>query len=96
VEGFGLQDAGLAALLERGVGLGVGAAEFARARSAVTRQWNSMSGLLIARLVQPVYGFIGRCAAQPIDDAVGPKVVWIAGAWQAYVPNLTPRRIVVE
>jgi hypothetical protein len=80
-------------MLKRATNLGVDLSRFTRARSAVTMQWNSMSGLLIARLTQPVYGFVGRCAAQPMDEAFGPSVVWIGGAWQAYIPNLTSAEI---
>jgi hypothetical protein len=94
VAGFNPQDAGLDEQLKRSAGLGVDVSQFARARSAVTQQWNSMSGLLIAQLTQPVYGFIGRCAAQPMDEQYGNKVVWIGGAWQAYIPNLTSQEIV--
>lgn len=94
VDGFDHQDGGLDDVLQRSAGLGVDVSQFARARSAVTKQWNSMSGLLVAELIAPVYGFVGRCAAQPMDEAYGSKVVWIGGAWQACIPNLTSQEIV--
>jgi hypothetical protein len=87
-------DPGLAGSLQRGQALGVAPPEFARARTAVTRQWNRMSGLLRARLLVPVYGFAGRCASQPFDeDAAFANVVYIGGAWQLWIPSLTAREI---
>src|SRR3989304_4523269 len=51
VEPLGDGDPGLAEPLERAERLGVAPAEFARARSAVVKQWNSMSGLIVAQLL---------------------------------------------
>ncbi len=83
-------DPGLDGTLARAANLGVPAATYVRARAAVTRQWNQMSGLLVVRLLAPVVGFVGRCASQRFDDSPQfASVVWIGGAWQLYIPNLT-------
>jgi hypothetical protein len=88
-------DTGLAGLQERSVVLTSEASTTARARGAVTRQWNPMTGLLRARLVAPVYGFIGQCSGQPIDEAPS-NVFFIGGAWQLWIPNLTAQTITQE
>jgi hypothetical protein len=81
-------DPGLKVLLERAARLGVAPQQFARARSAVTKQWNTMDNLLRIRLTRPVYGFVGRCSSQRIDQDFPDKVVFIGGAWQAFIPGL--------
>ena len=87
-------DTGLKLLLERSERLGVKPAEFARARNAVTNQWNSMSGLLIGRLIVPAYGFVGRVATQRMDeDPAYKNVKFIGGAIQIWIPNLTDSHI---
>lgn len=94
VEPLGGNDPGLAETLKRAERLGVHAAEFARARSAVVKQWNSMTGLLIAQLTAPVFGFVGTVAHQPIDESpVFRNVVFIGGAKQIWLPNLTAAQI---
>ncbi|MCC6493705.1 MAG: hypothetical protein IT424_11880 [Pirellulales bacterium] len=90
VEPLAPGDPGLAGALDRAARLGHAAKDYARARSAVTNQWNSMEGLLVIRLVRPASGYVGRCAHQPLDE--NPQlanVVWIGGAWQAYLPGLS-------
>jgi hypothetical protein len=97
VEPLTPEDPGLEGTLKRAADLGVAAAEFVRARTAVTRQWNRMSGLLVVRLLVTVVGFAGRCANQQMDDAPEfANVVFIGGAWQLYIPNLTQREIVLS
>ncbi len=87
-------DPGLDGTLERARRLDVRADQFARARAAVTRQWNRMNHLLRVRLRCPVYGFVGRCAAQPIDERDGfQNVLLIGGAYQFWIPNLTRQNI---
>ena len=73
--------------------IGASDQEFARARGAVTRQWNAMERVLHAILVQPVYGFAGRCSGQLLDNGM-PNVVLIGGAFQLWIPNLTSSQIV--
>ena len=81
-------DPGLAGEVERAEGLGASTADFARARFAVTKQWNSMSNLMLVELLVPAYCLYGRCAAQRVDASEG-KVVFIGGGCQIWIPNLT-------
>jgi len=87
-------DTGLDVLLERAARLKTTAAEFARARNAVTKHWNSMSGLLVAEIMSPVYAFVGRVAHQSFDERPEyHNVFFIGGATQLWIPNLTPSHI---
>lgn len=87
-------DPGFHTSSQRASGLGVSGQQFARARSAVTAQWNAMDGLLRARLLLPVYGFVGRCSHQKFDERPEyANVVYIGGAWQLWIPNLTVKEI---
>ena len=96
VEPIAPGDTGLSGLMERAGNLNVLPAEFARARSAITKQWNSMSGLMVVGLQVPAYVFFGRCSAQQIDHSskAFSNVVYIGGAWQVYVPNLDPSHLI--
>lgn len=97
VEPLDDDDPGLAGSRRRAAGLGVSDADFARARSAVTKQWNSMSGLLVARMLVPAFALYGRCRHQPADQSPGMgNVVLIGGAWQLWVPNLTRKDVAAE
>ncbi len=79
----------------RNVGAGAGRPqEFARARNAVTEQWNPMSSLLKAEFLKPVWGFAGRTSGQrKFDDPAHPQeqanVFFIGGDFQLCIPNLT-------
>jgi hypothetical protein len=87
-------DPGLEGTLERAQKIGANVQQFVRARTAVTNQWNALSGTLRARLVLPVYGFAGRCAGQPFDqDLALANVIYIGGAWQLWIPNLTRKEV---
>ncbi len=89
VEPIAAGDPGLAGLQQRAAALQTAPAEFGRARSAVTRQWNPMTGLLRVRLLRPVHAFVGQCSGQLIDkDASFSNVLFIGGAWQLWIPNL--------
>lgn len=90
VEPIAPGDTGLQRLAERSQRLNVLPKDFARARSAVTKQWNSMSQLVLVRLTVPAYSFVGPCSAQNIDNESPHlrNVVYIGGAWQIYLPNL--------
>lgn len=67
----------------------------ARARSAVTQQWNPMTNLLKAKLVSQVYAFVGQCSGQVIDEeARHANTFFIGGAWQLWIPNLSASTIV--
>ena len=88
------------AIKARSKGLATTEEAFARSRSAVTQQWNTMSGVLRVRLNVDAYGWFGRCAAQMVKEPGKPaddderkeaaKVVWIGGAYQVYIPGLGP------
>lgn len=94
VEPIDPADTGLELLMERAAALGVKPNEFARARSAVTKQWNSMTGLIIAKLNVPAYGLVGRCSSQRFDDSPAfHNVRFIGGAWQVFIPKLTRNEI---
>jgi len=87
-------DTGLETLLERAARLGTSPAEFARARNAVTKQWNSMNGLLLAALTSPVYALVGRVAHQQFDERPEySNVAFIGGAIQLWILNLTAQHI---
>ena len=69
--------------------------EFARARSAVTQEWNTMSSLTKAELSLPVWGFLGTCAPQPVtqSEEASRKVLFIGGNYQLVIPNMTAKHI---
>jgi hypothetical protein len=72
--------------------------EFARARNAVTEQWNAMSSILHAELKQPAWGFVGmtggqRAYSDPKNLTVRDNVFLIGGDYQLCIPNLTPEHI---
>jgi hypothetical protein len=72
--------------------------EFARARNAVTEQWNPMSSILKAELLKPVWGFVGLTGPQrsykdPKHPTELANVTWIGGDYQLCIPNLTPAHI---
>ena len=92
VKPTGPKDTGLDILLERSERMAVNPTTFARARNAVTNQWNSMTGLLIAKLRVPVYGFVGYVRHQKMDEGIS-NVVFIGGAVQVWIPNLTTAHI---
>lgn len=94
VKPLAADDPGLAGNLGHAQRLGVPPEEFARARTAVTRQWNRMNGILLVRLLVPAYGFVGRCASQPFDEAADfANVRFIGGAYHVWIPHLTPHAV---
>jgi len=84
-------DPGLKGLLERSGRSGVDPRDFARARSAVSKDWNGLADMIRAALQQPVWAWKGRCAHQRMDNTRPDmaNVVFIGGAWQVFIPNLT-------
>ena len=82
---------------ERAARLGKPHREFARARAAISDQFdNSMSDLLVVTLNEPVWGFAGQASGQPEfrdDQADLRHVILIGGAWQVWIPNLTSRHV---
>jgi hypothetical protein len=70
---------------------GVGAPrDWARARSAVTNEWNPMDAILFVQLDQLVWGFVGIAASQNVQGNDG-RSSWIGGDWQIVIPGLTER-----
>lgn len=71
--------------------------EFGRARAAISDRFdNSMSDLLVVVLNEAVWGFAGPASGQPQfkdDQADLRHVFLIGGAWQVWIPNLTPRHV---
>ncbi len=95
VEPLDVGDPGLSGLLERSGRASVDPKDFARARSAVSNDWNDLENLIRAVLTQSVWCWIGECAHQRMDNTrpdMG-NVVYIGGAWQIYLPNLTVNHI---
>lgn len=83
---------GLESLHEWGSNLGVHEREYARVRSAVTQQWNTMSKPLFIELTQPVWAWIGKVSGQK-KDKNDPKVFFIGGNYQVWLPNLTAQHV---
>lgn len=83
----------------RNVGGSVGRPqEFARARNAVTEQWNEMTSITKAEFLVPVWGFVGRIAPQRMykdenKPAFLDNVIFIGGDFQLCIPNLTTSHI---
>ncbi|HEY6337179.1 MAG TPA: hypothetical protein VIW68_01675 [Candidatus Sulfotelmatobacter sp.] len=72
--------------------LGVDEREYARVRSAVTEQWNTMSKPLFIELTQPVWAWIGKVSGQKKNTA-DPQVFLIGGNYQLWLPNLTIQHV---
>ena len=64
------------------------ARDYARARNAVTMQWNHLSKPLVIELLQDVFAFIGITAHQRRDQN-DPKIFFIGGDYQVWLPGLT-------
>lgn len=88
--------------LNRCQNLKVSLRRYARARLAVIWEWgNSMDNLLRARLLQPVYAFVGPAKWQDThfsmdrEDTQLPanRLALIGGDTQYCIPNLTPAHI---
>ena len=82
------KDPGIDGVFQRAKEMGITPARFARVRSAVTAQWNDMSQFQRIRLTRAIYGFVGVCSNQRIDQHAPANVVFIGGAWQVYIPGL--------
>ena len=75
--------------------------EYARARSAVTIDWNSMSKPLFIELIQPVWAWIGKASGQKmyeddpkkVNETKENNVFFIGGNWQVWLPNLTIQHV---
>lgn len=72
--------------------IGVHEREYARALSAVTEQWNTMSKPLFIELIQPVWAWIGKVSGQKKDQNDA-KIFFIGGNYQVWLPNLTAQHL---
>lgn len=72
---------------------GVPDRDYARARAAVTFQWNKMTTASAISLLRGAWGYIGRASGQ-LRDANDPQVYFIGGAYQVWIPGLLARDIV--
>jgi hypothetical protein len=79
---------------ERATRIGRTHREFARSRAAISGQFNNrLSNLLVIELSVPVWGFAGQASGQPEFARHQPElanVFLIGGAYQVWVPGLTP------
>lgn len=82
---------------ERARRLGKTHRDYARVRSAISDRFeNSMTDLLVVSLVEDVWGFAGQASGQPEfkeELADLQNVLLIGGAWQIWIPHLTPRHV---
>jgi len=73
--------------------------EYARVRAAISGQFgNSMKELLVIQLNEPVRAFAGQASGQPEfakSRSDLSNVLFIGGAHQVWLPNLTPRHLTV-
>ena len=83
---------GLQNLHEWGARLGVHERDYARVRSAVTKQWNNMRRPLFLELIQSLCAWIGKASGQ-LEDENEPNVFLIGGNYQVWLPNLTMRYV---
>src|SRR5262245_46278208 len=71
--------------------------EFARSRAAISGQFNNRLGnLLVIELAVQVWGFAGQASGQPEfakDQPELSNVFLIGGAYQVWVPGLTPTHV---
>jgi hypothetical protein len=71
--------------------------EFARSRAAISGQFNNrLSNRLVIELSVPVWGFAGQASGQPEfarDQPELANVFLIGGAYQVWVPGLTPMQV---
>jgi hypothetical protein len=67
--------------------LKVGDRDYARARVAVTKQFNKMTNAVAIRLVKGAWAYIGKAAGQ-LKDKDHPGVYLIGGEYQVWVPGL--------
>lgn len=61
--------------------------DYARARMAVTNQWNRMTRCVAIELLTPQWGYIGKAAGQRVnqDDS---SVYYIGGEYQVWIPGM--------
>lgn len=84
----GAQVPGFATVQRRAGGGLQNGRDYARARNAVTLQWNQLTKPLVIELLQDVYAFVGITAHQRRDQN-DPQVFLIGGDYQIWLPGLT-------
>ena len=67
--------------------LGVDDRDYNRTRLAVTEQWNKMSRAVAIELLSGAWGYIGKASGQR-KDANDPRVFFIGGEYQVWIPGL--------
>jgi len=84
---------GIQELRTRAARLGGRDRDFARARLAVSEEWNRMTDLIGVSLTNGAWGYIGKAAGQRknLDDS---KVLLIGGEYQAWIPGLTAKDVI--
>ena len=83
---------GIQELQMRAGRLGAANRDFARMRLAVTEQWNKMTELVAIALQKGAWGYVGKAAGQ-LKDQNDPKVFFIGGEYQVWIPGLTANDI---
>jgi hypothetical protein len=82
---------------ERATRIGKSHRDFARARAAVSGQFrNTMQNLLVIQMKVQAWGFAGQASGQRefADEETDLQHVYlIGGAYQVWIPNLTPQDI---
>ena len=61
--------------------------DYARVRTAVTEEWNKMTTPVAIELATGAWGYIGKAAGQ-LRTLADPKVFFIGGEYQVWVPGL--------
>ncbi|MCU0227637.1 MAG: hypothetical protein MUF01_08345 [Bryobacterales bacterium] len=83
---------GFAAIQQRIGGGFENARDYARARNAVTLQWNQLTKPLVVALSQDVFAFVGITAHQRRDQD-DDKIFFIGGDYQVWLPGLTVHHV---
>jgi hypothetical protein len=83
----GVQCPGLRELQEYAARLGVHDRDYARARVAVTEQWNKMTHPVAIELMKGTWGYIGKASGQLKNNLI-PGVYFIGGDYQVWIPGL--------
>ncbi|HUA58364.1 MAG TPA: hypothetical protein VML19_06395 [Verrucomicrobiae bacterium] len=78
---------GIREMQQYAANLGAHDRDYARVRAAVTEQWNKMTNAVAIELVNGAWGYIGKAAGQ-LRNSDDPKVFFIGGEYQVWVPGL--------
>ena len=78
---------GIQEMQEYAARLGAQDRDFARARLAVTEQWNKMTNAVAIQLTKGAWGYVGKAAGQ-LSNQNDPGVFFIGGEYQVWVPGL--------